>query len=240
SHVAETATTVLIEGETGTGKEQLGRAIHAASAATRPGPFVAINCAAIPEALLESELFGYARGAFTGAVQSRVGRVQSAQGGTLFLDEIGDMPAGLQAKLLRFLESGELQRLGSSENCQVDVRIVAATNAELLEKVKDGSFRQDLYFRLSVFPIELPPLSQHKKDLRRLASFFLRELEREEEVELSDETMELLEGHSWPGNVRELRHVLERALIMANGAKVISPLHIQFASMGRSFEGAIA
>lgn len=230
--VAPRTTTVLITGPTGSGKELVARAVHKLSVrAARP--FIAINCTAIPEALLESELFGYARGAFTGAVQSRVGRIQAAQGGTLFLDEIGDMPVGLQAKLLRFLERGELQRLGSAEISHVDVRVVAATNAELLEKVRDGSFRQDLYFRLSVFPIELPGLAEHKSDIRELVARTLEELGGEVELELSEGTIRVLEAHSWPGNVRELRHVLERAVIMADGGKSIGPEHVHFSSIPR-------
>jgi DNA-binding NtrC family response regulator len=227
--VAPRKTTVLITGPTGSGKELVARAVHELS--LRAGrPFVALNCAAIPEPLLESELFGYSRGAFTGAVQSRIGRIQAAQGGTLFLDEIGEMPAGLQAKLLRFLECGELQRLGSTETAVADVRVVAATNADLLMKVKEGTFRQDLYFRLAVFPVELPGLVEHRGDLKDLARFLLHEVAGEEDVSLGDAAIRLLESHTWPGNVRELRHVLERAVILAEGEKVILPAHVQFSN----------
>lgn len=229
--VAPRNTTVLITGPTGSGKELIARALHELSPrAARP--FVPINCAAIPETLLESELFGYSRGAFTGAVQSRSGRVQAAQGGTLFLDEIGDLSVGLQAKLLRFLERGELQRLGSSETVQVDVRVVAATNAELLEKVRGGQFRQDLYFRLSVFPIELPGLAERKSDITELAQFILRELCPIPEMQLIEASWRKLATHSWPGNVRELKHVMERAMILAEGSPLIRPEHIHFAGVG--------
>lgn len=224
--VAARNTTVLVNGPTGSGKELVARALHDLSPRA-PRPFVPINCAAIPEALLESELFGYSRGAFTGAVQSRIGRIQAAQTGTLFLDEIGDLPVGLQAKLLRFLESGEIQRLGSSESMQVDVRVVAATNAELFSKVKSGEFRQDLYFRLSVFPIELPGLADHKSDIAELAQHALIQLGAGG-FSLSDAAHRKLTSHSWPGNVRELRHVLERAVIMAEQNTTIRPDHIQF------------
>jgi DNA-binding NtrC family response regulator len=228
--VAPRNTTVLITGPTGSGKELVARALHELSPRAAK-PFVPINCAAIPEALLESELFGYSRGAFTGAVQARIGRVQSAQSGTLFLDEIGDLPIGLQAKLLRFLERGELQRLGSSETLEVDVRVVAATNAELLEKVRRGEFRQDLYFRLSVFPVELPALADHKADIEGLAQFTLSELNPRGVVRFSEAAIEKLVAHCWPGNVRELRHVMERSLILADGSPVIEPEHIHFAAL---------
>src|ERR1700743_2595794 len=157
--VAARDTTVLVTGETGTGKELVAGAVHALSKRAKH-PFVVVNCAAIPESLLEAELFGHARGAFTGAVQSRLGRIHVAQGGTLFLDEVGELPLSMQAKLLRFLQSGEVQRLGSSDVFQVDVRVIAATNATLLERVAAGTFRQDLYYRLAVFPIHLPPLRE--------------------------------------------------------------------------------
>jgi len=227
--VAATSATVLITGESGTGKEVVARFIHNHSARAAM-PFVAINCAAIPESLLESELFGYTRGAFTGAVQSRLGRIQAAHTGTLFLDEIGDLPLGLQSKLLRFLERGELQRLGSSDHCQVDVRVVAATNAQLLDRVLNGQFREDLYFRLSVFPIELPPLSERKSDIRELASCFLQELGGTL-LKLSAPAIAALESHSWPGNIRELKHVMERAVILANGQSVIGEQHLHLGAL---------
>lgn len=225
--VAPRQTTVLITGPTGSGKELIARALHELSPRAEK-PFVAINCAAIPEALLESELFGYTRGAFTGAVQSRLGRIQAAQGGTLFLDEIGDLPISLQSKLLRFLERGELQRLGSSDSCQVDVRVVAATNAELFSRVMTGQFREDLYFRLSVFPIELPPLAERKEDIHELAACFLEEIGGKA-LNLSAAAVRCLESHQWPGNIRELKHVMERAVILANGQVVIGPQFIHLA-----------
>ena len=189
-------------------------------------PFVVINCAAIPEALLESELFGYVRGAFTGAVQSRLGRIHSAHGGTLFLDEIGELPLGIQAKLLRFLDQGEVQRLGSSDIFRVDVRVVAATNANLEELCAKKQFREDLFYRLAVFPIDLPPLSERREDVGRLAAYFLRKFACEgQQQTLSNEVLHVLERHSWPGNVRELQHVIERASILAEGGP-IGPEHL--------------
>jgi transcriptional regulator with GAF, ATPase, and Fis domain len=231
--VAPRQTSVLVTGPTGSGKELVARALHELSPRSAR-PFVALNCAAIPETLLESELFGYTRGAFTGAVQSRVGRIQAAHGGTLFLDEIGDLPLGLQAKLLRFLECGELQRLGTCEMTQVDVRVVAATNTELPRKVEHGEFREDLYFRLSVFPIELPALADHISDIGELARHFLDQLGGREKQTLSLPAVRCLESHSWPGNVRELKHVIERAIILSSAQEVIGPQHIHFTSPLRS------
>ncbi|HEY1270791.1 MAG TPA: sigma-54 dependent transcriptional regulator [Terriglobales bacterium] len=227
--VAGRNTTVLVAGPTGTGKELVASALHKLSArASRP--FVIVNCAAIPEALLESELFGHVRGAFTGAVQSHLGRIQSASGGTLFLDEIGDLPHSLQAKLLRFLEQREIQRLGSTESMKVDVRVVAATNVELMDKVESGSFREDLYYRLSAFPIELPPLAERLADIVPLAQHFLERCRgpRCNEPVLGTDAVRILEAHAWPGNVRELQHVIERAAILAEGASTIGPEHLYF------------
>ena len=206
---------VLIEGETGTGKELVARAVHRLSGrAARP--FVVLNCAAIPEQLLEAELFGHTRGAFTGAVSSRTGRIEAAHGGTLFLDEIGELPLALQAKMLRFLESGELQRIGENESQHVDVRIVAATHQPLEEQAEAGVFRLDLFHRLAVFPVHLPPLRDRMDDVPMLAAYLLRKLgERMPAKRLSSDALEVLMGYHWPGNVRELGHVLERAVILA-------------------------
>ena len=227
--VSPRSTAVLITGPTGSGKELVARAIHDLSPRAER-PFVVINCAAIPEALLEAELFGYARGAFTGAVQSRVGRIHAAQGGTLFLDEIGELPMGLQAKLLRFLEYGEVQRLGSSDVFKVDVRVVAATNANMENRVSKGEFRQDLYFRLAVFPIELPPLRERVGDILPIAHEFLRRISEDQSALFSEDAERMLEKHSWPGNVRELMHVIERALILAEGEERITPEHLYFSA----------
>lgn len=222
--VAKHETPVLITGETGTGKELIAHAIHVLGARAS-APLVTLNCAAIPEALLESELFGYAKGAFTGAVQSNIGKIQAAQSGSLFLDEIGDMPLSLQAKLLRFLENGEVQRLGTAETFHADVRIIAATNSTLFQKVKDGAFRQDLYYRLSVFPIDLPPLRHRGEDLLELAEHFLKKCS-DHCISLSADAIAALGRHNWPGNVRELLHTIERACILANGKAELSSEHI--------------
>ena len=226
--VAPRSTPVLIEGPTGSGKELVAEALHRLSARSRK-PFVAINCAAIPESLLEAELFGHTRGAFTGAVQGRVGRIESADGGTLFLDEIGEMPLALQAKLLRFVESGELQRVGDNEILKVDVRIVAATHRPLAAHAQDGRFRADLYYRLAVFLIRTPALADHAYDLPALVEHFLELMGRDEPVKhLDPGAMAKLAAHQWPGNVRELEHVLERAAILAGDSTLITAREIDF------------
>jgi DNA-binding NtrC family response regulator len=228
--VAPHHTTVLVMGATGTGKELVARAIHQLSARSR-GPWTVVNCAAIPEALLESELFGYTRGAFTGAVQAYAGRICSAQGGTLFLDEVGELSLSLQAKLLRFLEQKEVQRLGASEILRVDVRVVAATNADLEQQVEAGKFRSDLYYRLSAFPLELPPLAERRDDIVPLAEHFLRALastSRCTPLKLVLETRRVLEAQPWSGNVRELQQVMERAAILAGSGTDILPAHLNF------------
>lgn len=228
--VAGRDTTVLITGPTGTGKELVARGIHQLSRrAARP--FVVVNCAAIPEGLLESELFGHVRGAFTGAVQSYAGRIQAAQGGTLFLDEVGELPLGLQAKLLRFLDQKEVQRLGSNEVGRLDVRVVAATNAQLRELVREKKFRADLYYRMSAFPIELPALQERMQDILPLAEHFLRRFsDSGDGPRLSRDAMHVLQLHSWEGNVRELEQTMERASILAGAAATILPEHLSLAS----------
>lgn len=226
--VAPRMTPVLIEGPTGSGKELVAEALHRLSPRSRK-PFVAINCAAIPEALLEAELFGHTRGAFTGAVQGRVGRIEAADGGTLFLDEIGEMPLALQAKLLRFVECGELQRVGDNETVRVDVRILAATHRQLAQQAASGGFRSDLYYRLAVFLIRTPALADHAQDVPQLVEHFLERLGRETPVKSLDAgAFARLAAHDWPGNVRELEHVLERAVILAGDAPVLTAGEIDF------------
>jgi DNA-binding NtrC family response regulator len=226
--VAQRMTPVLIEGPTGSGKELVAEALHRLSARSRK-PFVAINCAAIPEALLEAELFGHTRGAFTGAVQGRIGRIESADGGTLFLDEIGEMPLALQSKLLRFVESSELQRVGGNETVKVDVRIVAATHRPLAEHAKTGTFRADLYYRLAVFLIRTPSLLEHAEDLTLLVEHFMGRMGRDAPIKRVDPSATAkLAAHDWPGNVRELEHVLERAAILAGDEAVLTAREIDF------------
>jgi len=216
--VAATDATVLIVGETGTGKELVARAIHRRSRRAK-GPLIKFNCAAIPETLLASELFGHERGAFTGAVDRRKGRFEQADGGTLFLDEIGELPAGLQVLLLRVLQEHEFERLGGSEPIHVDVRIVAATNSDLNEKVRAGQFRSDLYYRLNVFPLRVPPLRERHEDIPLLTAHFAEKHGKRFGRPISRidrRTMKLLESNSWPGNVRELENVIERAIILSH------------------------
>jgi DNA-binding NtrC family response regulator len=221
-------TPVLIEGPTGSGKELVAEALHRLSPRSRKA-LVAINCAAIPEALLEAELFGHTRGAFTGAVQGRIGRIESADGGTLFLDEIGEMPLALQSKLLRFVECGELQRVGDNETVKVNVRIVAATHQPLAQQTQTGGFRSDLYYRLAVFLIRTPSLVQHAEDLPLLADHFMERMGREAPVKRLDSgALAKLSAHDWPGNVRELEHVLERGAILAGEDAVLTAREIDF------------
>jgi formate hydrogenlyase transcriptional activator len=217
--VAPTDATVLIEGETGTGKEVIAHAIHTNSS-RRNRPFVKLNCAAIPLGLLESELFGHEKGAFTGAVTQRVGRFEAANGGTLFLDEVGDIPLELQAKLLRVLQEQEFERLGSTYTRRVDVRVVAATNRDLATLVAEKHFRMDLYYRLNVFPIAVPPLHQRLEDVPMLVAHFVhRYADRmsKQISRISKSAMETLMGYPWPGNIRELQNFVERAVILTMG-----------------------
>jgi DNA-binding NtrC family response regulator len=219
--VAPRSATVLIEGETGTGKEVVAKALHRLSVRALK-PFVVLNCAAIPESLLEAELFGHTRGAFTGADRARTGRIETANGGTLFLDEIGEMPLALQAKMLRFLEGGEIQRVGENDVMRVDVRVIAATHQHLERRSSEGTFRLDLYHRLAVFPLTVPSLRERLEDIEELAEHFLAALGRQwPRKTLSAEAFQRLMLHDWPGNVRELAHVLERASILAGDEPVI-------------------
>jgi transcriptional regulator with GAF, ATPase, and Fis domain len=223
--VAQRRCTVLIDGETGTGKEMAARAIHMASDRSRK-PMVCINCGAIPENLMEAELFGHVKGAFTGAVNHRVGRFEQANGGTLFLDEIGDLPMDLQAKLLRVLQEREIQRLGSGETIKVDVRVIAATNADLLARVRQGLFREDLYYRLNVVPIHMPALRDRRSDVGLLARHFVYKICQAEGLankDISDEATKLLAGYQWPGNVRQLENVVEHAVIMSGESTELCP-----------------
>ena len=213
---------VLITGENGAGKELAALAVHALSKRA-DGPFVKLNCAAIPKDLLESELFGYEKGAFTGAVATKKGRLELADNGTLFLDEIGDLALEAQAKLLRALETGEIERVGGTRTSKVDVRLVAATNKDLSAAVKSGDFREDLYFRLNVLPVVVPPLRERKADIARLAAYFLSVFcasELRAPLALSDDARELLEEYHWPGNVREMKNLMERAVVLVNGDQV--------------------
>jgi DNA-binding NtrC family response regulator len=219
-------TAVLITGPTGSGKELVARAIHNLSPRSTRA-FAVVNCAAIPETLLESELFGYARGAFTGAMQSYAGRIHAAQGGTLFLDEIGEMPLSLQPKLLRFLEQKELQRLGSAEVVRVDARVVSATNAHLLSLVREGKFREDLYYRLCGFPIDVPALRERSEDITLLAAHFLQKYTSHlPSQQFSAGALQLLKTQAWPGNIRELQNVIERATILSEDQPTIRPEHL--------------
>ena len=220
--VAPSATTALLTGESGTGKELIAKAIHRWSPRA-DGPFVAVNCAALPDALLESELFGHERGAFTGAVAQRRGRFELAHGGTLFLDEVGDMSPALQAKLLRVLEAQEFERVGGTKTVRVDVRVIAATNADLGAAVAGRRFRGDLYYRLGVFPIRLPPLRERPEDILPLAEHFLgrlRQTLRKPVAGFMAEARERLRAYAWPGNVRELENVVERAVILTRGEAI--------------------
>jgi DNA-binding NtrC family response regulator len=219
-HVAGTMTTVLIEGETGTGKELVARAIHEASSAHRSGPMVAINCAALPENLLESELFGHEKGAFTTAVSQRKGRFEMAEGGTLFLDEVGDIPASMQVKLLRVLQDRRFERVGGTETIEADVRVVGATNRSLERLVKKGKFREDLFYRLNVVKLDLPPLRERLEDVPLLATHFASQFARPGEPPraFSPAAMEALLNYPWPGNIRELENAIERACVTARGS----------------------
>jgi transcriptional regulator with GAF, ATPase, and Fis domain len=223
--VAPHSTSVLITGETGAGKELVAEALHKLSSRADK-PFITVNCAAIPEALVEAELFGHTRGAFTGAVQSRLGKIHAAQGGTIFFDEIGELPLAGQAKLLRFLECGEVQRLGTSDIFRLDARVIAATNVDLEERIQQRLFREDLFYRLSVFPIELPPLRERCADIPMLARHFIAQLTGDKGGSLSPESEAKLASHSWPGNVRELRNVIERAFVLSGGHTLIAPEQI--------------
>ena len=222
--VATTDATVLLYGETGTGKELLARAIHRQSP-RRAYPFVVVNCAAMPAALIESELFGRERGAFTGAHTSQIGRFELANRGTIFLDEIGELPLEVQPKLLRVLQEGQVERLGSPRTVDVDVRVVAATNRDLSEEVREGRFRRDLYYRLNVFPITLPSLRQHREDIPALVRHLVQRLGvslRKQVDSIPEDVMAALAAYEWPGNVRELENVLQRAIILSRGSTLTS------------------
>ena len=234
--------TVLIQGETGTGKEMIARALHAAS--TRAGaPIVTVNCTALPDTLLEAELFGHTRGAFTGAMQARVGRFEQAQRGTIFLDEIGDLPFEIQAKLLRVLQERECQRLGSGETVKLDVRVIAATNAELEHRIEHGKFREDLYYRLNVVPIHIPPLRDRWQDIPALADHFLEKICQAEGMPVKrvfPETIEILQGYHWPGNVRQLENTVERAVILSGDRQTLFPADFSLPRSGQSQRAAPA
>lgn len=220
--IAATDVTVLVLGESGTGKELLARGLHDASPRSN-GPFITINCAALPEQLVESELFGHRRGAFTGAVEHQSGRIRAATGGTLFLDEIGELPLNIQAKLLRFMENGECQAVGESQVERVNARIITATNRDLYQQVREGRFREDLYYRLNVVPLQLPSLRQRRRDIAQLLLAFSRELAAQHRLEpprYGKQVLQQLERHPWPGNIRELRNFCERMVILNHGKEI--------------------
>jgi formate hydrogenlyase transcriptional activator len=224
--VAPADSTVLIQGETGTGKEVIARAIHNLSS-RKDQAFVKVNCAAIPLGLLESELFGHEKGSFTGAIAQRIGRFELAHKGTLFLDEVGDIPLELQPKLLRVLQEQEFERLGSTRTQRVDIRLLAATNANLTQMVAEKKFRSDLYYRLNVFPIDVPPLRERRRDIPLLVHYFVNKYARRlgKQIEsIPKETMDALSRYSWPGNIRELQNLMERAALLSNGPSLRVPL----------------
>jgi transcriptional regulator with PAS, ATPase and Fis domain len=224
---APTTATILIEGESGVGKECAASYVHQYSNRSQ-GPFVVVDCGALGESLIESELFGYEKGAFTGAAKRKEGLFEAADGGTLFIDEVGEMPLELQTKLLRVLEMGTVRRLGGTEYIKVDVRIVAATNRDLLEMVREGSFRQDLYYRLAAFPVFMPPLRERKDDIPSITEHFLGMIDDgKEQIPLSDQVMNKLLSYDYPGNIRELRNIIERAVILAVGEPML-PEHVIF------------
>ena len=232
-HLAGASTPVLVTGESGTGKELVARSLHYCGPRAK-GPFIALNCAAIPENLIEAELFGYQRGAFTGAVAAHEGAFEAADGGTLFLDEIGEMPLGMQAKLLRVLETSEVQRIGSTERRKVDFRLVSATNRNLELEIRHGRFREDLYYRVMVYPIHVPPLRDRLDDIPRLVTHHLAAIgarDNRPALRLTPAALEKLLGHHWPGNVRELVNLLERAALLARNS-VIEAEQISFSSVG--------
>jgi DNA-binding NtrC family response regulator len=217
---AVSQSTVMIYGESGTGKELIARALHLNSPRAAK-PFIAVNCGAIPHELLESELFGYEKGAFTGAVNTRIGRMELANQGTIFLDEIGDMPTALQVKLLRVLAEREIDRLGSSKPTPIDIRVITATHRNLEDLIKEGNFREDLFYRLNIIPINLPPLRERKTDIPLLVNHFLKQLNGSTGgKKISDEAMEYLVNYSWPGNIRELANFVERMLVLSIGATI--------------------
>jgi two-component system response regulator AtoC len=220
--VAPTNTTVLITGENGTGKELIANAIHFNSPNVKK-PFIKLNCGVLAENLLESELFGHVKGAFTGAIKDKIGRFELANGGTLFLDEIGDISANMQVKLLRVLQEGEFEHVGGTETLKVDVRIIAATNSDIEENIRDGSFRQDLYYRLNVIPVHVPPLRERKDDIPLLVKHFLEKYEKvhnKKITKLEEDALDDLEAYDWPGNIRELENYLERAIVLNKSGEI--------------------
>jgi transcriptional regulator with GAF, ATPase, and Fis domain len=239
--VASSNTTIMLNGETGTGKGLIARAIHKASGRNEQ-PFVQINCGATPEGLLESEFFGYRRGAFTGATADKAGKFEIAQGGTIFLDEIGDMSADLQVKVLRVLEEGEFERVGGNETIKTDARIIAATHRDLEEEVQKGNFREDLFYRLYVIPIMLPTLKKRKTDIPYLVSYFIEQFAPKKDpssARFSEDAMKILVNYSWPGNVRELKNLIERLVVLHEGEQILPedlPEKIQ-AESSRSAQG---
>jgi formate hydrogenlyase transcriptional activator len=239
--VAATDSMTLIQGETGTGKELVAQAIHSQSSRSR-GPFVAVNCAAIPGPLLESVLFGHERGAFTGAVVQTKGRFQQADQGTLFLDEIGDLPLELQPKLLRVLQEGEFERLGGSQPIRVNARVVAATNQNLEQLVRNKQFRADLYYRLNVIPIFLPPLRERSEDIPQLARYFVEKFSARLQKPITvipEDVMEVLKAHDWPGNIRELQNFIERAVVLSPGS-VLRPTMTELQRVTRQSSSTVA
>jgi DNA-binding NtrC family response regulator len=238
--IAETTTTVLVEGETGTGKEEVARAVHRASSSRRTGPFVAINCAAVPETLLESELFGHEKGAFTSASSQRKGRFERAHGGTLFLDEVGDIPATMQVKLLRVLQERRFERVGGHQVIDVDVRVIAATNRSLSKLVREAKFREDLYYRLNVVKIDLPPLRERAEDIPLLAAHFVQKHARslQPTVQIAPDAMEVLLACNWPGNVRQLENAIERACVTVRDG-TIRPANLPPEIRGAGPRGAV-